>query len=67
MNTKDMGQAAHDAPPDVELCSAILPLNMSIAHYTLAYVSTNQVQDGKFRKMEGKVRDTKAVVNTQRG
>ena len=36
-------------------------------YYTLAYVSTNQVQDGKFRKIEVMVRDSKAVVNAKRG
>jgi len=36
-------------------------------YYTLAYVSTNEAQDGKFRKIEVKVRDKGAQVNTKRG
>ena len=36
-------------------------------YYTLAYVSTNEAQNGKFRKIEVRVRDSKAVVNAKRG
>jgi len=36
-------------------------------YYTLAYVSTNEAQDGKFRKIEVRVLDRKAVVNAKRG
>ena len=36
-------------------------------YYMLAYVSSNEAQDGKFRKIEVKVRDTKATVNAKRG
>lgn len=36
-------------------------------YYTLAYVSTNDAQDGKFRKIEVRVLDGKAVVNAKRG
>jgi VWFA-related protein len=36
-------------------------------YYTLAYVSTNKAQDGKFRKIEVKVRDRKAEVRAKRG
>ncbi|HLN01029.1 MAG TPA: VWA domain-containing protein [Bryobacteraceae bacterium] len=36
-------------------------------YYTLAYVSTNEAQDGKFRKIAVQVRDKKAVVNAKRG
>ena len=36
-------------------------------YYMLAYVSSNEAQDGKFRKIEVKVRDSKATVNAKRG
>jgi VWFA-related protein len=36
-------------------------------YYSLAYVSTNQVQDGSFRKIDVRVRDTKATVSAKRG
>ena len=36
-------------------------------YYTLAYVSSNDAQDGKFRKIEVRVRDSKAIVNAKRG
>ena len=36
-------------------------------YYTLAYVSTNETLDGKFRKIAVRVRDSKAVVNAKRG
>jgi VWFA-related protein len=36
-------------------------------YYTLAYVSTNEAQDGKFRKIEVRVPDSKSVVNAKRG
>jgi VWFA-related protein len=36
-------------------------------YYMLAYVPTNETQDGKFRKIEVKVRDRKATVNAKRG
>jgi VWFA-related protein len=36
-------------------------------YYTLAYVSTNEAQDGKFRKIEVRVRDSKAVLTVKRG
>jgi VWFA-related protein len=36
-------------------------------YYTLAYVSTNGAQDGKFRKIEVRVLDGKAVANAKRG
>jgi VWFA-related protein len=36
-------------------------------YYTLAYVSTNDAQDGKFRKIQVRLRDSKAVVNAKRG
>jgi VWFA-related protein len=36
-------------------------------YYMLAYVPTNEAQDGKFRKIEVKVRDRKATVNAKRG
>jgi len=36
-------------------------------YYTLAYVSTNEAQDGKFRKIKVKVRDRQAVVNAKLG
>jgi len=36
-------------------------------YYMLAYVSTNEAQDGKFRKIEVKVSNTKATVNAKRG
>jgi VWFA-related protein len=36
-------------------------------YYLLAYVPTNETQDGKFRKIEVNVRDNKAIVNAKRG
>jgi VWFA-related protein len=36
-------------------------------YYMLAYVSSNEAQDGKYRKIEVKVRDTKALVSAKRG
>jgi VWFA-related protein len=36
-------------------------------YYMLAYVSSNEAQDGKFRKIEVRVRDTKALVSAKRG
>jgi len=36
-------------------------------YYMLAYVSSNEVQDGKFRKIEVRVKDGKAVVTAKRG
>ena len=33
----------------------------------LAYVPTNETQDGSFRKIDVKVRDTKATVSAKRG
>ncbi len=36
-------------------------------YYTLAYVSTNEAQDGKFRKIEVRVNDSGALVNAKRG
>jgi VWFA-related protein len=36
-------------------------------YYTLAYVSTNEAQDGKFRKIEVRVHDKGALVNAKRG
>jgi VWFA-related protein len=36
-------------------------------YYMLAYVPTNEAQDGKFRKIEVKVRDNKATVNAKGG
>ena len=36
-------------------------------YYMLAYVPSNEAQDAKFRKIEVKVRDNKAVVNAKRG
>ena len=33
----------------------------------LAYVPANAAQDGKFRKIEVRVRDKKAAVNAKRG
>jgi VWFA-related protein len=36
-------------------------------YYTLAYISTNAAQDGKFRKIEVRVRDRKAEVRAKRG
>jgi VWFA-related protein len=36
-------------------------------YYVLAYVPTNETQDGKFRKIEVIVRDNKAVVSAKRG
>ena len=36
-------------------------------YYTLAYVSTNDAQDGKFRKIAVQVRDSQATVNAKRG
>jgi VWFA-related protein len=36
-------------------------------YYMLAYVPTNETQDGSFRKIDVKVRDTKATVSAKRG
>jgi len=36
-------------------------------YYMLAYVPANEAQDGKFRKIEVKVRDNKAQVSAKRG
>jgi VWFA-related protein len=36
-------------------------------YYMLAYVPSNEVQDGKFRKIEVRVRDNKALVSAKRG
>lgn len=36
-------------------------------YYMLAYVPSNETQDGKFRKIEVQVRDRKAVVSAKRG
>jgi VWFA-related protein len=36
-------------------------------YYMLAYVSSNEAQDGKFRKIEVRMRDSKAVVSAKRG
>ena len=36
-------------------------------YYMLAYVPTNETQDGKFRKIEVEVRDNKATVSAKRG
>ena len=36
-------------------------------YYMLAYVPTNEAQDGKFRKIEVHVRDKKVIVNAKRG
>jgi VWFA-related protein len=36
-------------------------------YYMLAYVPANEVQDGKFRKIEVRVRDRKALVSAKRG
>jgi len=36
-------------------------------YYVLAYVPANEAQDGKFRKIEVKVRDNKALVSAKRG
>jgi VWFA-related protein len=36
-------------------------------YYMLAYVPSNEAQDGKFRKIEVKVRDTNATVSAKRG
>jgi VWFA-related protein len=36
-------------------------------YYMLAYVPTNETQDGNFRKIEVKVRDNKATVSAKRG
>lgn len=36
-------------------------------YYMLAYVPSNDVQDGKFRKIEVKVRETNATVSAKRG
>jgi len=36
-------------------------------YYMLAYVSSNETQDGKFRKIEVRVRDSKASVSAKRG
>ncbi len=36
-------------------------------YYMLAYVPTNEAQDGKFRKIEVRVRDNQAAVSAKRG
>jgi VWFA-related protein len=36
-------------------------------YYMLAYVPTNETQDGKFRKIEVRVRDNRAAVSAKRG
>jgi VWFA-related protein len=36
-------------------------------YYTLAYVSSNEIEDGKFRKIEVRVKDSKALVSAKRG
>jgi VWFA-related protein len=36
-------------------------------YYMLAYVPTNEAQDGKFRKIDVTVRDNKATVSAKRG
>jgi len=36
-------------------------------YYVLAYVSANEAQDGKFRKIDVRVRDSKAAVSAKRG
>jgi len=36
-------------------------------YYTLAYVPSNETQDGKFRKIEVRVREKKALVSAKRG
>jgi VWFA-related protein len=36
-------------------------------YYMLAYVPTNEVQDGKFRRIEVRVRDNRAAVSAKRG
>ena len=36
-------------------------------YYMLAYVPSNEAQDGKFRKIEVKVRDASATVSAKRG
>ncbi len=36
-------------------------------YYMLAYVSSNEAQDGKFRKIEVRVKDGKALVSAKRG
>jgi VWFA-related protein len=36
-------------------------------YYMLAYVPSNETQDGKFRKIEVRVREKKALVSAKRG